>query len=184
MLLKRRYNNLKLVLFGDLNINLEDIDDKLKDKIEPFGFKIWYKKREYTRIQNIKNVEKKSYLDYFITYGLENVNFNILDKLLLTDHRALSLEFFEDKNIKLERMKELIEPYAIAQIKMDEISEKLKDAFLNDITEIKIKKLIHDNTYNYKTKIRKFKFNTNKIEKIAEKIKELQKLNDNDTIKK
>ena len=61
---------------------------------------------------------------------------------------------------------------------------KIKDAFLNDITEIKIKKLIHDNTYNYKTKIRKFKFNTNKIEKIAEKIKELQKLNDNDTIKK
>jgi len=184
MLLKRRYNNLKLVLFGDLNINLEDIDDKLKDKIEPFGFKIWYKKREYTRIQKVKDIEKKSYLDYFITYGLENVNFNIIDKLVLTDHRALSLEFFEDKNIKLERMKELIEPYAIAQIKMDEISEKLKDAFLNDITEIKIKKLIHDNTYNYKTKIRKFKFNTNKIEKIAEKIKELQKLNDNDTIKK
>ena len=64
------------------------------------------------------------------------------------------------------------------------MSEKLKDAFLNDINEIKIKKLIHDNTYNYKTKIRKFKFNTNKIEKIAEKIKELQKLKDNDTIKK
>ena len=81
-------------------------------------------------------------------------------------------------------MKELIEPYSIAQNKIDEISEKLKDAFLNDITEIKIKKLIHDNTYNYKTKIRKFKFNTNKIEKIAEKIKELQKLKDNDTIKK
>ena len=81
-------------------------------------------------------------------------------------------------------MKELIEPYSIAQIKIDEISEKLKDAFLNDITEIKIKKLIHDNTYNYKTKIRKFKFNTNKIGKIAEKIKELQKLKDNDTIKK
>ena len=81
-------------------------------------------------------------------------------------------------------MKELIEPYSIAQNKIDEISEKLKDAFLNDITEIKIKKLIHDNTYNYKTKIRKFKFKTNKIEKIAEKIKELQKLNDNDTIKK
>ena len=52
------------------------------------------------------------------------------------------------------------------------------------IIEIKIKKLIHGNTYNYKTKIRKFKFNTNKIEKIAEKIKELQKLKDNDTKKK
>ena len=54
LLLKRRYNNLKLVLFGDLNINLIDIDYKLKNKIEPFGFKIWYKKREYTRIQNVK----------------------------------------------------------------------------------------------------------------------------------
>ena len=168
MLLKRRYNNLKLVVIGYLNINSEDLDYKLKNKIEPFRFKICYKKREYTRIQKVKDVEKKLYLDYFITYGLENINFNI-DKLVL------SLEFFEDKNIKLERMKELIEPYSIAQIKMDEISEKLKDAFFNDITEIKIKKLIPDNTFNYKTKIRKFKFNTNKIEKIADKIKELQK---------
>jgi len=169
MLLKRRYNNLKLVVIGYLNINSEDLDYKLKNKIEPFRFKICYKKREYTRIQKVKDVEKKLYLDYFITYGLENINFNIIDKLVL------SLEFFEDKNIKLERMKELIEPYSIAQIKMDEISEKLKDAFFNDITEIKIKKLIPDNTFNYKTKIRKFKFNTNKIEKIADKIKELQK---------
>ena len=38
------------------------------------------KKREYTRIQNVKNVEKKIILDHFITYGLENVNFNIIDK--------------------------------------------------------------------------------------------------------
>ena len=58
MLLKRRYNNLKLVLFGDLNINLEDLEYKLKNKIESFGFKIQFKKSEYTRIQKVKNVEK------------------------------------------------------------------------------------------------------------------------------
>ena len=68
-------------------------------------------------------------------------------------------------------MKEYIEPYFIAQNKINEITEKLKDAFINNITEINIKRLIHDNTYNYKIKIKKFKFKTNKIEKIAEKIK-------------
>ena len=45
LLLKRRYNNLRLVLFGDLNINLDDIDIKLKNKIEQFGFKVWFKKK-------------------------------------------------------------------------------------------------------------------------------------------
>ena len=37
-------------------------------------------------------------------------------------------------------IKEIIEQYTIAQIKIDDISNKLKDAFLNDITEIEIKK--------------------------------------------
>ena len=176
ILLKRRYNNLRLVLFGDLNINLADIDIKLKNKIELFGFKILFKKKEYTRMKIVKNIEKKSYLDYFITYGLDNVDFSIIDKLVLSDHKTLSLQFFEDKNLKLERMKEIIEPYSIAQNKIDEITERLKDAFNNDITEIKIKKLIHDNNHNYKAKIKKLK--------IAEKIKEYQKLNDYETIKK
>ena len=81
-------------------------------------------------------------------------------------------------------MKEIIEPYSIAQNKIVEITEKLKDAFNNDITEIKIKKVSHDNSHNYKAKIKKFKFNTNKIENITEKIKEVQKLNDYETIKK
>ena len=52
MLLKRRYNNLKLVLFVDLNINLEDINYKLKNKIEPFNLKFGIKKEN---IQESKN---------------------------------------------------------------------------------------------------------------------------------
>ena len=34
---------------------------------------------------------------------------------------------------RLDRIKEIIEPYAIAQIKIDNISNKLKDIFLNDL---------------------------------------------------
>ena len=140
LLLKKRYNNLRLILFGDLNINKDEIDTKLKNKIEPYGFKIWFNKNNYTRSQIVNNEEKKSYLDYFITYGVDNGYFKIMDKLVLSDHKAISFEFLEDNKFKLDRIKEIIEPYAIAQIKIDGISNKLKDAFLNDLTEIKIKK--------------------------------------------
>ena len=39
-MLRKRYNNLKLILFGDLNINIDEIDIKLKNKIEPYGLKL------------------------------------------------------------------------------------------------------------------------------------------------
>ena len=84
------------------------------------------------------------------------------------------MKFLEDNKFKLDRIKEIIEPYAIAQIKTDDISNKLKDAFLNDLTEIKIKRIINDNKHEYKPKMKTIKFKTNKIKKIFLKIKELQ----------
>ena len=107
-----------------------------------------------------------------------------MDKLVLFDHKALSYKFIEDNTFKIDRIKEIIEPYAIAQIKVDDISNKLKDTFLNDITEIKIKRIINENKHEFKPKTKKIKFKTNKIKKIVEKIKELQKLKDYNTIKK
>ena len=97
---KKRYNNLRLILFGDLNINLDEIDIKLKNKIDQYGFKIWYNKNSYTRSQIVKNEEKKSYLDYFITYGIDNGCFNIMDKLVLSYHKAISFEFIEDNKFR------------------------------------------------------------------------------------
>ena len=132
-----------------------------------------YNKNDYTKSQIVKNEKKKSYLDYFITYGINNGYYNIMDKLVLSDHKTISFEFLEDNKFKLDRIKEIIEPYAIAQIKIDDISNKLKDAFLNDLTEIKIKRIINYNKYEYKPNIRKIKFKTNRIKNIVYKIKEL-----------
>ena len=58
LVLQKRYNNLRLILFGDLNINKDEIDIKQKNKIEPYGFKIWFNKNNYTRSQIDKNEEK------------------------------------------------------------------------------------------------------------------------------
>ena len=32
-------------------------------------------------------------LIYMITFGIDNINFQILNKLVITDHKALSIEF-------------------------------------------------------------------------------------------
>ena len=95
-------------------------------KIEILGFKIWYSrnKNEYTREQEVNGKIKQSYLDYMITYGIDNLYFNILNKLVITDHRALSIEFFDDKVRKLDRIKDIIESYNIANNKIDDISNK------------------------------------------------------------
>ena len=95
------------------------IENQLSKEIEILGFKIWYSrnKNEYTREQEVNGKVKQSYLDYMITYGIDNLNFNILKKLVTTDHRALSIDFLEDKKRKLDRVKEIIEPYNILIIK-------------------------------------------------------------------
>ena len=62
LLLRKRYNYLKPILFGDLNTNIDEIDVKLKNKIELYGFKIWYNKNNYTKSQIVKNIEKNRIL--------------------------------------------------------------------------------------------------------------------------
>ena len=61
-LLRRKYNNLTLALFGDLNMSREEVKNKLSIEIGHLGFKVWYKnnKEEYTREQSVKGIMKKS----------------------------------------------------------------------------------------------------------------------------
>ena len=146
----------------NININDNNIKDDNRNK------------NEYTREQKVNDNNKKSFLDYMITYGIDNLCFNILDKLVITDHRALSIEFLEDKKRKLDRVKEIIEPYNIANNKIDDISNKLIDVFKSEVPEVKLLRLLHDNKFNFKTRRRKFKFRSNQIKKIIEVIKEMQ----------
>ena len=84
-----------------------------------------------------------------VAYFFLNLNFNILKKLVITDHRALSIEFLEDKKRKLDRVKEIIEPYNIANNKIDDISNKLIDVFKSEVPEVKLLRLLHDNKFNF-----------------------------------
>ena len=73
-----------------------------------------------------------------VTYGINNLQFNILKKLVITAHRGLSIEFIEDKKRKLDRVKEIIELYNIANNKIDSINNKSIDVFKSEIPKIKV----------------------------------------------
>ena len=79
---------------------------------------------------------------------------------------------------KLNRVKEIIEPYNIANNKIDDISNKLVDVFKSEVPEVKLLRLIHDNEFNFKIRKRKFKFRSNQIKKIIEVKKEMEKKGD------
>ena len=180
LLLKSKYNSLSLILFGDLNIERKNIKRELIDKIELYGFHVWYNndKNVFTHDQKLGDKKIESYLDYMITYGIDNINFNVGDKLVNTDHKCLELTFIETNNRKLNRIKEIVEPYTRVYTKSEEITNKLIEVFNSDVPEVKLLRLIHDNKYSYKTIKKKFKFRTNLIKEIATKVKELQKKGD------
>ena len=74
---------------------------------------------------------------------------------MISDHRLLILEIVENDKLKLDRMKEVVEPYMIAMSKNKDIRDKLINIFKSDIYEVGLLRLIHDNTYNFKTKKKK-----------------------------
>ena len=113
-----------------------------------------------------------------ITYGIDNISFDIKDNLVYTDHKCLELIYLEDENRKLNRIKEMIEPYIRVYKKSDEIKNKLIEVFKSDMPEIKLLRLIHDNKNKYKAIKKKFKFRTNLIKDIIKNVKELQKKED------
>ena len=57
------------------------------------------------------------------------------------------------ENRKLNRIKEMIEPYIRVNKKSDEIKNELIEVFKSDIPEIKLLRLIHDNKYKAIKKI-------------------------------
>ena len=173
--IKSIYETINIILFGDLNIKRDEIEKKLGNKLKYYNLDVLYSKEEEecTRKETVKNIIKTSYLDYFIS----NINGKLFisNSPCITDHRILLFEINNNANFKIERIKDILEPYEIAKINKDNITKKLIDIFNNDIPEIGIIKLIHDNYHEFKSRNKKIKFNTNIIRHVSEKIKELQK---------
>ena len=147
---------------------------KLGNKLKYYNLDVLYSKEEeeFTRKETVKNILKTLYLDYFIS----NIDGNLFisNSPDITDHRILLFEINNNANFKIERIMDTLEPYEIAKINKDKITKKLNDIFNEEIPEVGIIKLIHDNYHEFKPRNKKIKFNSNIIRHISQKIKELQ----------
>ena len=182
--IKSVYKTINIILYGDLNIKRNEIEKRLGNKLKYYNLNVLYskEKEECTRKETVKNNIITSYLDYFIS----NINGNLFisNSPCITDHRILLFEINNNVNFKIERIKDILEPYEIAKINKDNITRKLIEVFDKDIPEVGILRLIHDNYHEFKPRNKKIKFNTNIIRKVSEKIKELQKDKKFDEIRK
>ena len=172
--IKSIYETINIILFGDLNIKRDEIEKKLGNKLKYYNLDVLYnnEEEEFTKKETVKNILKISYLDYFIS----NINGNLFisNSPCITDHRILLFEINNNANFKIERIMDTLEPYEIAKINKDKITKKLNDIFNEEIPEVVIIKLIHDNYHEFKPRNKKIKFNSNIIRHISQKIKELQ----------
>lgn len=148
-IIRQKYAELQLILFGDLNILRKDLEKEF-ESVRALGFKLWYQKGEcaFTRMEG----EKMSYLDYFITYGVEDANLEIQKPIGLSDHWTVQLRI----NTRLSELKlrrELVTDFSKPKKDSKEIAEALLKVFSGDdlielVTGLQVK---------YKPRVRKVK---------------------------
>ena len=85
--------NAKIVVYGDLNINKENIMREIGYDMKNYGGKIIFSDLEcsFTRIRNVSNVIQTSYIDYFINFGVKETKFNV-QKIGSSEHLAISIK--------------------------------------------------------------------------------------------
>ena len=89
------------------------------NEINLYKCKIWKSdcKEEFTRSEIVKGVTKISYIDYIITSGINEGIFYINNSPMSQGHTLLGLEIVEHHKLKLDRMKEVVEPLMLITIK-------------------------------------------------------------------
>jgi hypothetical protein len=100
--IKHLDTNTRILVFGDMNYDRENIDKKFP--LEKRGFEFIYDEdvEAFTRYQPTKNGVEKSYLDYYIAKNISNTALYIQKPIGKSDHMSLKLEIYDD-NMKIMR---------------------------------------------------------------------------------
>jgi hypothetical protein len=111
--LNKKYEDTPIVLFGDLNYRREQIDKVFK-KILDVGFKFIFSNdpEDFTFFRD----DCKSYLDYFVTKGIKDYVFEIIEPIGHSDHKTVLLNITQE-DLKIKRIFNFI--YSFTKVKLD-----------------------------------------------------------------
>ena len=147
--IRQRYSDMALILFGDLNMQRHEAKKEFKDTTD-IGFKLWYEESElaYTRSEK----ECRSYLDYFITYGVEGADMEIQKPIGFSDHWTVVLKI-DNRLAKLQLKRELVQDFSKPKKDYKEILE----AVLKTTSAESLMRTVNDLRVKYKPRVRKVK---------------------------
>lgn len=163
-ILKDRYDA-KIIAFGDLNLRREEIQKEVGTPLKGTGAIIHYCRMQesFTRIQKSGDKIQSSYLDYFVTLGIESAVTNILKPIGRSDHMTIEMVCdLKELNI-MEPKQELRYNFNTAKKDAEEIKDELmkivcgESAVPNLVNYIKLLR----NKYKPKTKKKRHIFQLN-----------------------
>ena len=134
--MKERYKNLKLVMFGDLNLTREGVRKRIMPRLEKHGFTLRasQKLQSFTRMRLTETRLEVSYLDYFITYGFVNVDFSIHKPIGKSDHWTLLLEIDKAEVSDLKNRRQISLGFSKVNEDAGKIFDMVTDSLINPTT--------------------------------------------------
>ena len=176
-IIKNRYTDMKLILFGDFNMNRKDFKNKVEKHVNKLGYIGHFEKGEhcFTRYQMVEGKMKWAYIDYMITHGIENVKMTIKNNFVNSDHMSLEMIIDKDELKELQHNKEIVDPIVMVRKKSEGIAELLREAIMSESPMKQILQLINDLRIIIKPKCRKPRNIFNFANKIANDLMEEEK---------
>ena len=178
-MIKNRYKNAKIIVFGDFNLKRDEFKNKIENVLgKEFTYHYNKEEQNFTRYRITKNnIIEKSYLDYFITTGFKNTQFEINLPIGKSDHLSLEL-YISKKDIgEIIVQREIVYPYNKLINNIEDITKSLIKSLENKDKVKSVVELIRQLNNNYKPRVKKINKGCvflNKIDNYNKKFKKGQ----------
>ena len=156
---RRRYDKIKMIIFGDFNLTRDEYKKKVESilKGENLIHHYYNSNNAITRIRMTQTRLERNYLDYMITEGFTNTEFNILRPFAKTDHFMLRMRIDKSECSQLKIKKEFTYCFNKALKESQYIKDELVKS-LDDEDSVKtVTKLINSLRKRYKPTVKKAK---------------------------
>ncbi len=159
------YRDTPIVVFKDLNVKRDAVTRKVM--LENRGFKAIFETHPdaYTRKEEVLQILKKSYLDYFLTKNLRDTKLELCEPIGNSDHRTLKLIVCDD-NMRICRRRIMVFPFRKLFKDLKSIVERLKTAMTQESVDTSVIELIRKLGEEYGPQPRRLRSKFRTIEQI------------------
>ena len=151
-----KYNDLSLVLYGDLNMDRDQFKNKVEMPLAEMGYLSHYNKgcSAYTRYEVRLGAPVTSYIDFMITYGEKIKEFSVSKPIGRSDHLTLAVSVQKDVWLKKMSQKKVLRTnFSKVAQDCEEVTKLMEQVLRSDDIVGKYKRLVEDLEHRYKPSV-------------------------------